>query len=208
MSHLMPSSRVLHLVDVVLAVWVAAWIGLGVAIGLNVRNLTVLSQTVAQDGRAVETIGNSLESLHGLPFVGSQIGKDAKQVQDAGASTVRSGLSSASSIRSLSVLLAIAVALLPSVPVFGVYLPARVKRAREAAALRRALLEHGATPEFEAVLARRALVTLGYRRLRSASRSPWSDVEAGRYSALAAAELDRLGVDRSLLNGSGVSPRR
>ncbi len=208
MSHLMPSSRVLHLVDAVLAVWVAAWIGLGVAIGVNVRNLTALSHTVARDGQAVETIGRSLESLHDLPFVGSQVGKDAIQVQDAGASTVSGATSSASSIRALSVLLAIAVALLPSVPVFGVYLPARIKRAREAAALRRALLEQGATREFEAVLARRALTTLGYRRLRSASRSPWSDLEAGRYSALAGAELDRLGVDRSLLNGSGMSPPR
>jgi hypothetical protein len=202
MTNFMPRARVLPLVDTALAVWVALWIGLGVAIGVQVRDLTALSNTVARDGRAVETIGTSLNSLHGLPFVGSQISKDAQQVQQAGASAASSGASSVSSVRALSVLLAIAVALLPSVPVFGFYLPVRIKRSREAAAVRKALRGNRADPEFEAFLARRAISTLGYRRLRSVTTSPWADLEEGRCAALAAAELDRLGIDARLLSTS------
>lgn len=202
MTHLMPSARTLPLVDAALAVWVAAWIGLGVAIGVQVRDLSALSNTVARDGRAVQAIGTSLDSLHVLPFVGSQISKDAQQVQQAGARAARSGASSVSSVRALSVLLAIAVALLPSVPVFGFYLPARVKRSREAAALRKALRQHASDPDFEAFLARRAIVTLSYRRLRSITSSPWADLEAGRFAPLAAAELDRLGIARRPLSSS------
>ena len=207
MTNLMPSARILPVIDIALALWVAAWSGLGVAIGLQVRDLTALSNTVARDGRAVQAIGVSLDSLHVLPFVGAAMSRDAQQVQQAGASAASSGASSVSSVRALSVLLAIAVALLPSVPVFGFYLPARVKRSRDAAALRRALRKHGADPEFEAFLARRAITTLGYRRLRSVTSSPWADLEEGRCTVLAAAELDRLGIDRRLLSASDGSQR-
>jgi hypothetical protein len=53
MTHFMPSSRTLYLIDGGLALWVVLWIGFGVAIGVNVRNLTILSNRVATDGRAV-----------------------------------------------------------------------------------------------------------------------------------------------------------
>jgi hypothetical protein len=204
---LMPSSRALHLLDAALAIWVAAWIALGVAIGVNVGRLTALSDTVAQDGRAVETVGRSLHSLGSLPLIGGEISKDADQVRLAGASTASSGRRSASSIHALSVLLAIAVALLPSVPVFGLYLPARLERRREATALRRALRDHGPDPDVEEFLARRAIETLGYHRLRRLSPAPWAEVEAGHRAALAAAELRRLGLDPDLLSETRRSPR-
>ena len=203
----MPSSRALHLLDAALAVWVAAWIALGVAIGVNVGYLTALSDTVAQDGRAVETIGRSLHSLGSLPLIGGEISRDAEQVRQAGASTASSGRRSVSSIHALSVLLAIAVALLPSVPVFGFYLPARLERRREAAALLRALRDHGPDPGVEEFLARRAIQTLGYHRLRRLSPAPWAEVEAGHRAALAAAELRRLGLDPGLLSETRRSLR-
>jgi hypothetical protein len=207
MTLLMPSSRALHLLDAALAIWVAAWIALGVAIGVNVGHLTALSDTVAQDGRAVETVGRSLHPLGSVPLIGGEISKDAEQVRHAGASTASSGRRSASSIHALSVLLAIAVALLPSVPVFGFYLPARLERRREAAALRRALRDHRPDPDVEEFLARRAIETLGYHRLRRLSPAPWAEVEAGHRAALAAAELRRLGLDPDLLSEPRRSPR-
>jgi hypothetical protein len=204
---LLPSSRALHLLDAALAIWVAAWIALGLAIGVNVGHLTALSDTVAQDGRAVKTVGRSLHSLGSLPLIGGEIAKDAEQVTQAGANTASSGRRSASSIHALSVLLAIAVALLPSVPVFGFYLPARLERRREAAALRRALRDHGPDPDVEEFLARRAIETLGYHRLRRLSPAPWAEVQAGHRAALAAAELRRLGLDPSLLSETRRSLR-
>jgi hypothetical protein len=207
MTLLLPSSRALHLLDTALAIWVTAWIALGVAIGVNVDHLTALSDTVAQDGRAVQTVARSLHSLGSLPLVGSEISKDADQARQAGASTASGAERSASSIRTLSVLLAIAVALLPSVPVLGFYLPARLERRREAAALRRALREHGPDSDVEEFLARRAIETLGYHRLHRISPAPWAEVQAGHRAALAAAELRRLGLDPDLLAESRRSPR-
>jgi hypothetical protein len=207
MTLLMPSSRALHLLDAALALWVAAWITLGVAIGVNVRDLTTLSKTVASDGRAVETIAESLHSLGSVPLIGKQISKDTDQLRQAGARAAASGEKSVSSIRALSILLAIAVALLPSVPVFGFYLPARLERRREAAALRRALRQHGCDPDFQEFLARRAIEALGYHRLRRVSPTPWTDVETGDCAALAAAELRRLGLDPRLLTYAWRSHR-
>lgn len=199
-AHLMPSSRTLPFLDAALALWVAAWIGLGVAIGINVANLTALSHTVTVDGQAVETVGRTLGSLGSVPLVGGEVSSAAHAVQRAGASAVSSGESSASSVKALSVLLAIAVALLPSVPVFGFYLPLRVQRVREARALRRALRERHGDPGLEVFLAQRAVSSLSYRRLREISPTPWSDIEEGRCAALAAAEVRRLGIDPSGLH--------
>lgn len=133
-AQLMPRTRTLPVIDAVLAVWVAAWIALGIAIGINVSNLTTLSHTVVVEGHAVETVGRTLRPLGSVPFVGGDISHTAVQVQQAGASAVQSGQSSAASIKALGVLLAIAVALIPSMPVFGFYVPLRVQRMREARA--------------------------------------------------------------------------
>lgn len=206
MTQVMPSSRALHLIDAAVAVWVAVWIALGVAIGVNVRQLSVLSNTVQANGRAVETVGKSLRSLEGLPLIGNQVGKDATQVANAGAAAVAAGRSSASSIRALSVLLAVAVALLPSIPVLTFYLPARLERRREANALLRALRERGSDADFRAFLARRAIEALGYHRLRQISATPWADVENGDTLPLAQAELRRLGISPRLLDPALRSP--
>ena len=97
----------------------------------------------------------------------------AGQVQAAGASVVSSGHGSLSSIHALSVLLAIAVSLLPSIPVLGFYLPVRLDLRREALALYDAVLEHGDDPAFRSFLARRAIDSLGYERLSGLAARPW-----------------------------------
>jgi hypothetical protein len=190
----MPGRRALLVIDAAMLVWVLAWIGLGVAIGINVEHLTDLSRTVAAEGSAVQSVGKSLSNLGSIPFVGGDLRHAAQQIDQAGASAVASGNSSLSAIHTLAVLLAVAVALLPSVPVFGFYVPLRVNRGREARAVRRAVLEHGNDPAFEAFLARRAVASLGYRRLQRLPGA-WEDIHNGRNDRLAAAELRRLGVD-------------
>lgn len=204
---MLPSARALRLLDAAMVVWVLAWIGLGVAIGVQVNHLTQLSHTVALEGSTVQAVGKALGTLGSVPLVGGDLGRAAQQVQQAGASAVASGQSSASAVSSLSWLLAIAVALLPSVPVLGFYLPLRLRRVREARALARAVREHGGDPGFRAFLARRAAASLPYGSLPPGEQS-WSEAEAGAdRDRLAAAELRRLGIDPAALGtepGAGV----
>jgi hypothetical protein len=74
----------------------------------------------------------------------------------------------------------------------------RLARRREARALREALQRHGHDPAFQAFLAARALETIGYDRLRRIAPEPWRAANDNS-AELAAAELERLGIDPRIL---------
>ena len=192
---LLPKGRALIALDVALAIWVGGWLWLGIAIGHEVEGLRQLSGTVTKVGQAVKQTGDTLSTLSSVPLVGGQIGDTAHQIQDAGVSTVHSGRASRSSVRNLSWMLALAIAVIPSVPVIGFYLPLRLLDVRERRRLRRLASTRWGDPEFRRYLAHRALFTMPYHRLPSAAGDPWMDYANGRFDALADAELRRLGVD-------------
>ena len=202
-GRLLPSARALRVVDFTMALWVGAWIGLGVWIGVDVHHLVRLNDTVAADGTAVQQIGHTLSTLSSIPFVGGTIGRTGAQLQHAGARSAAGATASAGSIRQLSVLLAIGVALLPSVPVFGFYIPLRIARMRERRAVRRALRSGESGPQLRAFLAQRAVATLDYNQLQATVDGGDDRTQEQR---LAAAELRRLGIDpRALTTYGGVS---
>jgi hypothetical protein len=87
----------------------------------------------------------------------------------------------------LSVLLGLAVALIPTLPVLAVALPPRLRLERDRRAAGRVS---------EELLARRALVHLPLHELARISADPLGDVAAGRYEALARGERRRLGLPR------------
>ena len=82
--------RLLLGVDLLLVVWVAGWALIGVLVANDVQGLSQLSSTVVKVGRAGEASGAALKPLAGLPFVGVQLGKAARQITEAGASAERS----------------------------------------------------------------------------------------------------------------------
>lgn len=122
------SRRTLRLLEVALVTWVVAWLGLGVAVGIELHHLGVLSRSVVQDGRAAEAIGTSLTSLRDVPFVGRAVAGDGSQLRQAGAQAQTSARSATGTIDALSVLLGVAVALVPSVPALALYLVVRPGR--------------------------------------------------------------------------------
>lgn len=108
-------------ISVAVGVWVVVWVGLGVWTGYEVYALRTLSDTVAKAGTAVKTTGGALETVGSIPLVGGQIGTLGRQVSATGASAVVSGRSSKHTIDRLSVLLGIAVGLVPTAPVLVLY---------------------------------------------------------------------------------------
>jgi hypothetical protein len=188
-------------VDVLIVLWVVGWIAMGFAVAHDVSNLSTLADTVVTSGRSVRQTGQALRGIEDLPFVGALVKPRVERViaqVDAGAAqAIQSGQSAKDSVHSLSVLLGVSVALIPSVPILALYAPFRISRVREIAAVRRAARRHGGEPAFEEFLARRALDRLPFHRLRAISEDPWRDLERGSHRALADAELARLGIRRT-----------
>lgn len=187
-------ARLIRLLDVAAFVWVALWIVLAVFVGREVRDLRELSDTVVSAGAAVEQTGGLVRTLGNVPFLGAQVSDVAKQVEEAGKSAQVSGRDSRDSTENLSVLLALSIALIPTLPLLGLYLPLRWAWTNDARAVRRALKRAPADPMLIEFLARRAISNFPYDRLLAVSPQPFRDLEEGRYDSLARLELDRLGI--------------
>jgi hypothetical protein len=192
------SGRRVLVIDILVLAWLVAWVLIGVAVFHDVRKLATLSDTVTRAGTAVGETGRALHALESLPFVGDRVAGVARRVEAAAGQAIRSGRESRATVHDLSVLLGVSVALAPTVPVLAMYLPFRLSRSRETRAIRRAAIRAGGDPMFEEFLARRAVENLPYHRLRAITPTPWRDLEAGRYTALADAELRRLGLRRKI----------
>jgi hypothetical protein len=176
--------------DAALLLWTVAWIWMGIAVADEVRGIADLSDTVGSVGRAVTDVG---DAIRGLPLVGDQAAGPAEELDRAGRDAVASAQSARASARRVGVLLGVSIALIPTLPLLAIYLPARYAAAHERRELRRAV-GSGRSDALDELLARRALVHLPYHRLRQVSGDPVGDIRRGRHSALADAELEWFGV--------------
>ena len=190
-----PATRRLTLPDVLVALWAAAWIALAVAVAVNTSQVAKLGGTVSQTGNAISQVGGLINDV---PLVSGDVGSASQSVQQAGQSAAVNGNSAGDAANRLAVYLGIAIAIIPSVPILGLYLPIRLSRVREARVARRSLAVHGSDPRFQEFLARRAVEHLPYEDIMAVSDHPWDDVRAGRFGALASAELHRMEIYEQL----------
>jgi hypothetical protein len=190
-----PGARLIRMLDVAVVLWLALWIALAVLVAREVRDLRQLSDTVVVAGAAVEDTGDAVDALGTLPFVGNRVGNVADEVRAAGRSAQESGRESRSSIDDLSVLLALAIGLVPTLPLLALYTPLRVAWSRDSRAVRRALAASEPDPVLLELLARRALLSRSYEDIRAVSDDPIRDIEEGRLRLLADLELRRLGLE-------------
>jgi hypothetical protein len=189
------SARRLRQLDAAIAAWTVAWALLAVAVAREVDGLRALSSTVVAAGVAAEEASRAIGPLEALPSVGDDVERFSERAREAGASARASGRESRDSIRDLSILLALAIGLVPTLPIALVYVPARLRWRREQMLVRRAAIAHGDDVAFRRFLARRALERLPLSTLLALDGDPWRD---GRRhdDRLADAELDRLGIRR------------
>ena len=189
-----PSARAVRVLDIVIVVYVIFWAALGIAIGRDIAQQVDLADQVARVGATLRATGEGFEALSAIPFVGDDIGTVAERVVTAGTEVEASGRASADAVGEMSVLVAIAVGLLPTLVLVPLYLPMRLAWRRDVAAVREALRSGGPTPALQRVLALRAVVSLPYDRLHAVEPDAWAALERGDGGGLAAAELARLGL--------------
>lgn len=188
------SRRSIHLLDALLAVWAAAWIGLAVLVFTQLRGLTELSEALAATGRAAESTGRALAPLERIPVLGAPVGELAEEIRETGVAAGETAESTERRILWLSFFVSSAIALAPILPPLALYLPVRLSWTRDRRKIRHALRDVGNSPWLQEHLARRAVEHLRYGQLTKFSSSPWNDLERGRYRELAQAELERLGL--------------
>ena len=187
------SARAMRRLNVALAIWAAFWIGIAAYTAYEVAALRTLSHTVVKAGAATESTGHALAAVGHLPFVGGRISQLAAQAVAAGATARASGASTATTIDQLAVLLGIAIALIPTVPLLGLYLPLSLSWRRDKKAVRSAIARWDGEAGLEAFLAQRALAHLPFEELRELGYDGTPDSPSN--AELAAAELRRLGLD-------------
>jgi hypothetical protein len=184
----------MRLWDGVLLFWVMLWVVVGAWTGYLIFQLTELTDSVVDSGRALRTAGGALEALGSIPLIGERTGELGREVTTTADGIVASGGQARESVRGMSILIGLAVALGPTGPALLFYLPARLAHAREARAVARWLRDAPDGAALRAYLAGRAVVNLTASDLRRVSQDPHGDLAAGRHGPLARAELRRLGV--------------
>ncbi len=184
----------IRLLDGMLIAWLVLWLAVGIWSGYTIWQLSELGDTVSTSGRAIGSAGEALQSLESIPVVGERPGELGREAVTAGAGIDARGQEVESQLRQLSVLLGLAICLIPTTPVAGLYLPLRLGRRREVRSLRASLLQHEGDAGFDRYLAERALRTLPYADVQALVGDPWLAIDQGRSRVLADAELSRLGL--------------
>lgn len=182
-------------VVIALVSWTALWVGLGTATAVELWRLRQLGGTLEQSGEALDRAGSALELVGRIPLVGDGPERLGGEVREAASDVEARGVDVRRSVRSLSILLGVAIAFIPATPLVGVYLPLYLARRRDVEAVRRSWERWGEEPGFEAHLARRALSHLSYPVLRQLRQDgEGEELSPGDRRRLANAELTRLGL--------------
>lgn len=186
----------IRLLDGLVAFWFVLWLVIGGWAGHTMWSLSELGDTVSSSGRATQSAGQALQVVGGVPVIGEKPLELGKQISATGEEITQRGQQVKGQMRQLSLLLGLAIALMPTTPVLGLYLPLRLSRRRSVGQLRRSLQDPDEADSLDRYLAERAIRTLPYTVLHALVGDPWQAIESGRTRRLADAELARFGLRR------------
>jgi len=197
-----PWPALLRLVEDALALfWIAFWAVAGWLTYQTVLGLEVIADGIRDTGK---TFNDWLESFKGavpsgIPFLSSFLQDQANQLErHTGNPLISLSQTVRADIATLAVALALFIALPPILYMVLTYFPWRWREAREmgsALAFVRVATATGRVEQAKAVLAYRALANLSFTQLMKTSRDPVGDLASRDYDRLAAAMLDRAGLD-------------
>lgn len=194
-----PATRIdqstVRVVDGLVAFWVLLWLVVAASTALTLWQLSSLGDTLTQSGEAVGSAAEALRAIGDLPLVGDGPGELADEAGAAAEQVIADGATVTNRLRQLAVLLGLAIFFIPVTPLVGLWLPLRLRRAREARMIRRALLKDPGVP-LDRYLARRATMSLPYEAVRAAFEDGDGRLTREQERALADAEIARMGLRR------------
>lgn len=186
----------IRLLDAFVVFWVVVWLTIGGFSAVTLWQLAELGDTITTSGDALHTAGSALVDIGKLPVVGDRAGELGDEVVASSVDISTRGQDVKGQLHQLSLLLGFSIAIMPTTPVVGFYLPLRLARRREVKDVQRALAEHPDDPSLDRFLAARAIANMSFIELRSIADDPLLAL-SDRPTALADAELSRLGLSRT-----------
>ena len=187
--------------DLLAVAWLVLWAAAGWLTYQTVLGLQVIADGIRDTGR---TFNDWLESFkaavpRGIPYLSSFLEDQANQLEKhTGDSLITLSVTVRHDISTLAIALALFIALPPILYLLLTYGPHRWRQAREmgsALAFVRVALASGRIEQAKALLAYRALANLSFTQLMRTSSDPVGDLANRDYDRLAAAMLDRAGLD-------------
>lgn len=159
-----------------------------------VDRLAVLGEGVESAGKGVSGgFGAAADAVDGTPLVGGSLADALRGAGEGSGGEVEDlGRGGASAAHDLATLLGFLFFALPAAVLLLFALPPRVRQVRRLNAAAQAVGELSA--ERRRLLAMRAAFGLPYGELLRFTQDPLGDLEAGRYDALVAAELEQAGM--------------
>lgn len=190
---LVPSRRTCRGLDALATLVAVGFVALGLVVGLQLWGLAELHRGLLDAAAALESTGQAVRLIGDVPLVGDSARRLADDVTAAAVDMRADAVAARDGLRAVAVGVGTTIALLGLLPVAVLYGPLRLARRRELRGLRR-MLAGSDDPLLVEHLARAAVRRVPYGELRRISAHPWRDLEQGRFTDLAAAELRRLGV--------------
>jgi hypothetical protein len=159
-----------------------------------VDRLAVLGEGVESAGRGVSSgFESAADAVDGTPVIGDELGDALRGAGEGSGGEVEDlGRGGAGAAHDLANLLGILFFALPAALVLLWALPPRIGQVRRLNQAAKAVGE--LSPERRRLVAMRAAFGLPYGELLRFTKDPLGDLEAGRYDALVAAELDQAGL--------------
>ena len=198
------------LADLMVAGWTVVWAVLGFLIYQTIMGLEVIANGISSTGT---TFNSWIKQFHdAIPGGLGPVSQFLLNLADAlrkysGDPLVSAGHQVHDAIIQVAIVMALLVALPPILLVLLPYGAWRWRDMREigsALAFVRIASITGRADQARAVLAYRAVSTLSFRQLMSASADPVGDIAERRYERLAAAMMKRAGLDPGRLTPPGL----
>ena len=185
--------------DVATWAWVALWSVVAFRIHAAIAAYAEVGLALERGGTAIRDAGGQIgSSLDGLPLVGPGVSDVARRAfGGAGEPFVFVGSELVDLVALIARVLALLILAVAVVPWLSRYLPWRARRLAELRSATTAIRNRPqgtATDSIDAILASRALHRMSWAELLDHSPDPLGEFAAGRYKALARAELESVGL--------------
>ncbi len=180
--------------DLALVGWIFLWVRIGLRVKELVDRLGAPGRTIEDAGSSfAETLESAAREVADVPVVGDALQTPLEAAADAGRMLQEAGTSQQDVVHTLALWLGTLLALIPILFALYHWVPRRVRWVREASAAHRLRVDANDMQLF----ALRAIATRPLHELRRATEDPAAAFAAGDYEALAAIELNELGLKAS-----------